>query len=392
MWFSVIHQQESAIGTPCPLSSRSLPSHLPPYLILQPAVEPLFEFRLPYSKFPLAICYTHGIVSFYVPLSIHLPVSLLPSHLPSHCVHRSVPDVCFSTAALKINSSVPSLQIPYMCVGIWYLFFITILNYYYFICLLFIIFIIFTIITSGFLIGQLTSNLFTPNTVNSAAKVKFWSQKPQWLPDSHEIKIRIFRITYKACITYLCLFLHVSLAVLASSSQFFKSPAFVNPMGPPLPSTIHPLTHSPTHLSVHPSNQYVLNTYSLPDALRIQGWTSKEKDKTILGTAATIVKKDKRRTWVEGLLYVGPSGGAWGPGRPLCKYLEWEWSGQLLWQTTPKSQPLNTSSGSLSLSFHTHCGCGGPALQGHMDDVAPQPLGGSAFYASTVRWEPSQSR
>ena len=31
--------------------------------------------------------------------------------------------VWFSTATLKINSSVPSLQIPYICVSIWYLYF-----------------------------------------------------------------------------------------------------------------------------------------------------------------------------------------------------------------------------------------------------------------------------
>ena len=270
---------------------------------------------------------------------------------------------------------------------------IFILYYYFkllFIDLFVIIFIIFTIIISGFLIGQCTSNLFIPNTDNSAAKVKLWSQKPQWLPNFHEIKIRIFRITYKACVTYLCLSLHVSLAMIASS-QLFKSPAFVNTHSP-LPSTIHPLTDLPTHLLIHPCNQYVLNAYSLPDALRIQGWTSREKDKTILGITATIVKKDKRLTWVEGFLYGGPSGGTWDPGRLLWRYLEWEWSGQLLWQTTPKSQPLNQVV-HLSLSLHTQIvGGGWRALQGHMDDVTPQPLGGSVSYALTVRREPSQSR
>ena len=65
------------------------------------------------------ICFTHGIVNFYVTLSIHLPFSLLSSHL----VHRSVLYVCFSIAALKINSSVPSLQIPFICVIIRYLYF-----------------------------------------------------------------------------------------------------------------------------------------------------------------------------------------------------------------------------------------------------------------------------
>ena len=91
-----------------PISLPTLPFSLP---------QSPFEFPEPCSKFPLAICYTHGIVSFYVLLSIHLPISLLPSHR----VHRSVPYVCFSTAALKINSSVPSLQIPYICVSIQYL-------------------------------------------------------------------------------------------------------------------------------------------------------------------------------------------------------------------------------------------------------------------------------
>ena len=47
----------------------------------------------------------------------YLPLSFLSSHR----VHRSVLYVCFSTAALEINSSVPSLQIPYICVSIRYL-------------------------------------------------------------------------------------------------------------------------------------------------------------------------------------------------------------------------------------------------------------------------------
>ena len=71
------------------------------------------------SKFPLAICFTHGIVNFCITLSLHLPFSLLSSRF----VHRSVLYVCFSTAALKINSPVLSLQIPYICVSIWYLHF-----------------------------------------------------------------------------------------------------------------------------------------------------------------------------------------------------------------------------------------------------------------------------
>ena len=71
----------------------------------------LFEFFESYSKFLLAICFTHGIINFYVTLSIHLPFSRLSSHL----VHRSVLYVSFYTAALKINLSVPSLRF-HVCV------------------------------------------------------------------------------------------------------------------------------------------------------------------------------------------------------------------------------------------------------------------------------------
>ena len=116
--FSVIHHQESAIGIPMsPASQTSLSAPSPPST-LHPVAEPLFEFPESYSTFPLAICFTHGIVNFYVTLSIHLPFFLF-----SDLVQRSVLYVCFSIAALKINSSVPSPQIPYICVSIWYLHF-----------------------------------------------------------------------------------------------------------------------------------------------------------------------------------------------------------------------------------------------------------------------------
>ena len=94
-------------------------SHVPLHPTLQPVAELLFEFSESCSKFPLAICFTHGIVNFYVTLSIHLPFFPLSSHL----VHRSVLYVCFSTATLKISSSVPSLQIPYIYVSIRHLYF-----------------------------------------------------------------------------------------------------------------------------------------------------------------------------------------------------------------------------------------------------------------------------
>ena len=112
LWLSVIYQQELAIGIP-----MSPPSHLPPIYLPTPHFslpQPLFEFPELYRKFPLAICFAHGIVNFYATLSIHLPFSLLSFHL----VLKSVLYVCFSTATLKINSSVPSLQIPYICVSI----------------------------------------------------------------------------------------------------------------------------------------------------------------------------------------------------------------------------------------------------------------------------------
>ena len=110
LWFSVIHQQESAIGTPMSPPSPPHPSRL---------LGSLFEFPESHSKFPLAIYFTYGIVNFHVTLSIHLILSLFLSY---H-VLRSVFYVYFSIAALKINSSVPSLQIPYTCPSIWYLFF-----------------------------------------------------------------------------------------------------------------------------------------------------------------------------------------------------------------------------------------------------------------------------
>ena len=104
------------------------PSHLHPHLNLQPVTEPPFEFPESYSKFPLAICFTHGVVNFYVTLSINLPFSFLSARL----VHRSVLYICFSIAALKRNSSVPSLQIPhiYVCVCQYMMFIFLLLTYF----------------------------------------------------------------------------------------------------------------------------------------------------------------------------------------------------------------------------------------------------------------------
>ena len=64
----------------------SLP--IPP---LQVDTEPLFEFSETYSKFPLAIYFTYGNVSFHITLCIHLtlssplPVSISVLCLFLHC-------------------------------------------------------------------------------------------------------------------------------------------------------------------------------------------------------------------------------------------------------------------------------------------------------------------
>ena len=105
----------------------SLPDS-PPFFLPSPPISlsqsPSLS-SLAYRKSPWAIRFTHGIVNFYVTLSIHLPFSLFSSHL----VHGSGLYVCFSFAALKINSSVPSLQILYICVSILYLSFSDLLHF-----------------------------------------------------------------------------------------------------------------------------------------------------------------------------------------------------------------------------------------------------------------------
>lgn len=65
LWCSVIHQQVSAIGTPICLLPPRPPSHLPPHPTLQPV--PVW---VPWvlRQIPTAICFTHGIVNFYVTL------------------------------------------------------------------------------------------------------------------------------------------------------------------------------------------------------------------------------------------------------------------------------------------------------------------------------------
>ena len=78
-----------------------------------------FEFPESFSEVPLALYFTYGNVCFHITLSIHPTLSFL-GH-PSH-VHKSVLYVCVSTAALQIISSVPSFQIPYICVSMIFVF------------------------------------------------------------------------------------------------------------------------------------------------------------------------------------------------------------------------------------------------------------------------------
>ena len=73
--FSVKPQHESAIGLHIMLSLLNLPPISLPIPSLEVDTESLFEFSEPCSKFPLAIYFTHGNVSFHVTLSIYLTLS-----------------------------------------------------------------------------------------------------------------------------------------------------------------------------------------------------------------------------------------------------------------------------------------------------------------------------
>ena len=73
--FSLQPQHESAIGIHIsPPFWSSLPSPAPSH-----PLEPLYEFPEPYSKFPLALYFTYGNVSFRVTLSLSLTLSSPPS-------------------------------------------------------------------------------------------------------------------------------------------------------------------------------------------------------------------------------------------------------------------------------------------------------------------------
>ena len=91
------HQHESAIGIHM---SPPISLPIPP---LQVDTEPLFEFSETYSKFPLAIYFTYGNVSFHITLSIHLTFSSsLPMSISlfSMSVSSLLPCKFFSTVFL----------------------------------------------------------------------------------------------------------------------------------------------------------------------------------------------------------------------------------------------------------------------------------------------------
>ena len=87
-------------------------------LLQELSTGPLFESPGSHSRFPLAVCFTCGIVGFHIALCIRLTLSLL--HSP---MSMGLFSVSFSIASLKVNSSVPSFWIPCMCVSIWCLYF-----------------------------------------------------------------------------------------------------------------------------------------------------------------------------------------------------------------------------------------------------------------------------
>ena len=84
----ISHRYTRVPSLPSPSPSR--PSRLSQF-------ESVFEFPESYRKFPLAVYFIYGIVRFHFILSIHLTSSPFP-------MSRSVVYVCFSTAAMKINS------------------------------------------------------------------------------------------------------------------------------------------------------------------------------------------------------------------------------------------------------------------------------------------------
>ena len=98
-------------SVPSLLNTRLQPSPPAPSRLSQSTSS---GFPASYIKLPLVV--------LHVVMYMFQWYSLKSSHpLLSHWVQRSVLYVCVSFAALHIGSSVPSFQILYICVKIWYL-------------------------------------------------------------------------------------------------------------------------------------------------------------------------------------------------------------------------------------------------------------------------------
>ena len=79
------------------------------------------ELPVLYSRFPLAIYFTHGSVYMSILISQFLPPS--SSHPAPFHINMSILYVCDSIPALEQGSSLPFLLFPHVCVNTQYLFF-----------------------------------------------------------------------------------------------------------------------------------------------------------------------------------------------------------------------------------------------------------------------------
>ena len=115
----VLYQQSHKGGhgyTYVPSLLKLPPISLP---LLEVDTEPLFEFPETYSKFPSAIYLIYGHVSLHVTLSIQLIISSsLPMPITLWLFLHWCPANQFIISTIFLGSR--CMQIPYVCVSIWY--------------------------------------------------------------------------------------------------------------------------------------------------------------------------------------------------------------------------------------------------------------------------------
>ena len=111
-----IHPHESATGTHV-FPHPELPSHLPPHLI------PLGCPRAPALGALLHASNLHWSSVSRMVIHMFQCYSLKPSHprLLQVSPSESALYICVSPATLHVGSSIPSLEIPYVCINIQYL-------------------------------------------------------------------------------------------------------------------------------------------------------------------------------------------------------------------------------------------------------------------------------